>query len=117
MKKFILAFLILSMCVAIVGCSHQENYDAIDKELQGVWKGNRALASTVYTFDEGTFEYYAVNAFGGEITYTGEYKIEDGKITFSSIASNLTYTYDKQSGTLKIYDDGQELTLFYSYGE
>ena len=117
MKKIVLLFLIVSVCVSVIGCSNKTNYEAIDKELQGVWNGSREFASTVWTFDEGKFEYFAVNAFGGEINYTGEYTIEDGKITLSTISSDLTYTYDKQSGTLRVYDDGKELTLFYGYSE
>lgn len=119
MKKFIIVFLVLSICVAIVGCSNQENYDEIGKKLQGIWKGKGEGYSFVYTFKNGEFEYYHVNSFGGETTHTGKYTIEDGKIALDNdhFYHDLTYTYDKQSGSLKVYEKGKELNFFYGYSE
>ena len=112
MKKLLALLVVLVMCFPLGACmSDTKNIEA---ELEGYWYVQGELFERHYHFADGKYESSLSNFLGSDQSTSGTYTVmKDAIKTLAEGSSDpkyLPYTYNKDSGKLRLYWD-EEKTL------
>lgn len=111
MKKVLSLILVLILCLSLCACGSNDTKN-IESELQGCWVVDSTEFSRSYCFDDGEFESVVFNVVG-RYEFEGTYSVGKKDITLIKIdpetgenngsTEKLPYTYNKDSGKLRLF--------------